>query len=77
VKPRRLIKESHPLEQLDEVIEEIKRIMLRSVTKYSRKEKLSRRKPAIATGKQQQHQQGDGADGQLQRTIWDPGGFKQ
>jgi hypothetical protein len=65
VQPRRLHKESQPLEQLDEVIEGIRRLMLRSTAESASKEKLSGRKPAIAVGKQQQQQQGDGADGQL------------
>jgi hypothetical protein len=33
VQPRRLHKESQPLEQLDEVIEEIRRLMLRSASR--------------------------------------------
>jgi hypothetical protein len=78
VQQRRLHKESQPLEQLDRVIEEIRRLMLRSAHESVSKEKLSRRKPAIAAGKkQQQQQQSSGADGQLQRIVWDPGGFQQ
>jgi hypothetical protein len=58
------------------VIKEIRRLMLRSVETAS-KEQLSRKEeaPAAAAWKQQQ-QQGDGADEQLQRMIWDPRGFQ-
>jgi hypothetical protein len=78
VQPRRLHKESQPLEQLDMIIEEIRRLMIRSAEAVS-KGKLSRGEPAIAAGQQmqQQQQQSSGADGQLQRTVWDPGGFQQ
>jgi hypothetical protein len=72
----RLQKESQPLEQLDEIIEEIRRMMLISAEAVS-KGKLSRGEPAIAAGQQQQQQRSSGADGQLQRTVWDPGGFQQ
>jgi hypothetical protein len=73
----RLQKESQPWEQLDEIIEEIRRLMIRSAEVVS-KGKLSRGEPTIAAGQQmQQQQRSDGADGQLQRTVWDPGGFQQ
>jgi hypothetical protein len=61
---------------MDREIEELRRLMLRSETNTASEEKLSRRNPAIAAGKKQQ-QQSSGADGQLQRTFWDPGGFQQ
>jgi hypothetical protein len=64
------------LEQLKEVIEGIRRLMLRSAQEYVSRKKMSRRKPAIAAGKKQQQQQRSGAYGQLQRTVWDPGGFQ-
>jgi hypothetical protein len=73
VQQRRLHKKSQPLEQLDRVIEEIKKLMLRSAEAVSRGE-LNRREPAIAAGKkqkkkkkqkQQQHSW-RGARGQLQ-----------
>jgi hypothetical protein len=74
----RLQKKSQPLEQLDEEIEEIRRLMSRSATETASEEKLSRGEPARAAGqKKQQQQQSRGADGQLQRTVWDPGGFQQ
>jgi hypothetical protein len=66
-------KQSQPLEQLDEVIEEIRRLMLRSAETAS-EERLSRREAAAAAAQKQQQQQ-NGADEQLQRMIWDPGGF--
>jgi hypothetical protein len=50
--------------------------MIRSAETTS-EEKLSRRKEATTTTQKQQQQQGDGADEQLQRFVWDPGGFQQ
>jgi hypothetical protein len=70
---RRLQKQSQPLEQLDEVIEEIRRLMLRSAETAS-EERLSRREAAAAAAQKQQQQQ-NGADGKLQIFVWDPGGF--
>jgi hypothetical protein len=55
VQPRRLHKESKPLESAGRVIEEIRRLMLRSAVEFSSKEKLSGRKPTIAAGKKQHH----------------------
>jgi hypothetical protein len=57
VQQRRLHKKSQPLEQLDRVIEEIIKMMLRSAEETVSKEKLSRRDPTIVAGKQQQQQQ--------------------
>jgi hypothetical protein len=71
---RRLQKQDQPLEQLDEVIEEIRRLMLRSAETAS-KEQLSRKEEAIVAAARKQ-QQGNGADEQLQRMILDPGGFQ-
>jgi hypothetical protein len=51
--------------------------MLSSAAETASNEKLRRREPARAAGQQQQQQRSDGADGQLQRTVWDPGGFQQ
>jgi hypothetical protein len=47
---RRLHKKSQPLEQLDEVIEEIRKLMLRSAEAVNKGE-LNRGEPAIAAGK--------------------------
>jgi hypothetical protein len=71
---RRLHEQSQPLEQLDEVIEEIREMMLGSAETVS-KEKLSRRKEAAATAEAEAAATGDGADEQLQKFVWDPGGF--
>jgi hypothetical protein len=49
---RRLHKKSQPLEQLDRVIEEIRKLMLRSAEVVSKGE-LNRREPTIAAGKKQ------------------------
>jgi hypothetical protein len=59
------------------MIEEIRRLMLGSAETTS-KERLGRREAAAAatTVVQKQQQQQDGADEQLQRMIWDPGGFQ-
>jgi len=54
VKPIRLHKESQPLEKLEEVIEEIRRLMLRSAHDTASKETLRRRKSTIAVGMKQQ-----------------------
>jgi hypothetical protein len=75
VQPRRLHKENQQLEQLDEEVEEIRKMMLRSAAESVSKG-MNRREPAIVAGKMQQQRSG-GADGQLQRTVWDPGGFQQ
>jgi hypothetical protein len=71
---RRLQEQDQPLEQLDEVIEEIRELMLRSAWTTS-EEKLGRKKAAVAAAQWKQQQQQNGADGKLQRLIWDPGGF--
>jgi hypothetical protein len=65
----RLQKQDQPLEPLDAVIKEINRLMIRSARTAS-EERLSKKKEAT-------QQQGDGADEQLQRMIWDPGRFQQ
>jgi hypothetical protein len=68
-----------PLEQLDEVIEKIRRLMVESVETVS-KEKLSREVEATTTvvaAQKQLQQQKDGVDEQLQEFVWDPGGFQQ
>jgi hypothetical protein len=70
---RRLHEQSQPLEQLDEVIEEIRRLMLGSVETAS-EERLGRKEAAVAVQQKQQQQQ-NGADGKLQIFVWDPGGF--
>jgi hypothetical protein len=51
----RLQKESQPWEKLDEIIEEIIKLMIKSIEAVS-KGKLSRGKPAIAAGQQMQQQ---------------------
>jgi hypothetical protein len=72
---RRLQEQDQPWEQLDKVIMEIMQLMLKSAQTAS-KEKLGRRKEAAAAAAQRkQQQQQNGADGKLQRLIWDPGGF--
>jgi hypothetical protein len=68
---RRLHEQSQPLEQLDEVIEEIRELMIRSAETAS-EEKLSRE---VEEEEAAAKQQGDGADEQLQKFVWDPGGF--
>jgi hypothetical protein len=47
---RRLHKKNHPLEKIDRVIEEIKKLMLRSKEVVNRGQ-LNKREPAIAMGK--------------------------
>jgi hypothetical protein len=57
------------------VIEDIRRLMLRSANTTSN-EKLCR-KEGVAAAAAQKQPQGNGADEQLQRMIWDLGGFPQ
>jgi hypothetical protein len=71
---RRLQELDQPREQLDELIEDINRMMLGSVQTTS-KEKLGGEKAATEATQRKQQQQQNRADGKLQRLIWDPGGF--
>jgi hypothetical protein len=74
---RRLHEQSQPGHQLDEVIEDIRRHMLKSA-ETTNKGKPSRRETVAAEQrKQQQQQQRDAAEEHLQRVVWDPGGFQQ
>jgi hypothetical protein len=50
LKQRRLHTKGQPLEQLDEVIEEIRRLMLSSVAETTNNEKLKNKGLAIAVG---------------------------
>jgi hypothetical protein len=78
VQRSRLQKEIHPWKKLEEDIEKIRMLMSRLVAKTASEEELSRGEPAIVAGQQiRQHQRSSGADGQLQRNNWDPGGFQQ
>jgi hypothetical protein len=73
---RRLHEQSQPLEQLDEVIEKIRELMIRSAETAS-KEKLSRKRSSSNSSSSSSNSRGDGADEQLQKFVWDPGGFPQ
>jgi hypothetical protein len=53
---RRLHKKSQPLEQLDRVIEEIRKLMLRSA-RSSQQRELNRGEPAIAAGKKKEEEE--------------------
>jgi hypothetical protein len=57
------------------VIEEIRRLMLRSAQEVVSKGKL--KEEACKSSRAEQQQQSSGAGGQLQRRVWDPGGFQQ
>jgi hypothetical protein len=59
---------------LDRVIEEMRRMMLRSAAKNSTERMLNKGGPARTAGQQQQHQS-SGAYGQLQGRFLDPSGF--
>jgi hypothetical protein len=67
MKLRRLHEQNQPLEQLDEVIEKIRELMIRS-TETASEEKLSREVEEEAAVQQQQ-QRGSGARRQLQKMI--------
>jgi hypothetical protein len=71
---RRLHEQDQPLEQLDAVIEEIMELMLRSAETAS-EEQLSRRRRSSSNAASSNSSRQNGADGKLQRLIWDPGGF--
>jgi hypothetical protein len=59
------------------VIEQVRRLMLKSAQESASRESLGRRGSAIATEhQQQQQQQRSGADEHLQRDVWDLGGFR-
>jgi hypothetical protein len=61
---------------LDEVIEEIMELMIRSVDTIS-KDRLNRKREAEAAAavQKQQQQQENGVDGELRIFVWDLGGF--
>jgi hypothetical protein len=67
---------------MGKVIEEIRKLMLKSTQEVVNKGNLNRIKPATTTGnkerkkKKQQQQQSRGARGQLQGIFWDPRGFQ-
>jgi hypothetical protein len=72
-----LQKESQSIEKLDEVVEEIRKLMLESAEELVSTRKLRNRKPARAVRMmQEQKQQSRGAERQLQEKVWDPGGFQ-
>jgi hypothetical protein len=71
---RRLHGQDQPLEQLDEVIEEIRELMLKSAHTASR-EQLGRRKEATAAAAAEAAATTEWSGWKLQRLIWDPGGF--
>jgi hypothetical protein len=57
LQPRRLHKKSQPLEQLDRVIEEIRKLMLRSAARSSQQRELNKREPAIVAGKKTEEEE--------------------
>jgi hypothetical protein len=75
---RGLHTKSQPLEKLDRVLDEIRKLMLISIEVFSKGE-LKKGEPAITAGKQEQQQQQQhswrGARGKLQGKVLDPGGF--
>jgi DNA transposition AAA+ family ATPase len=71
---RILQEQDQPKGQLDEVIKEIRELMLISAQTTS-EEKLGREKETIVVAQRKQQKQQSGADEKLQKLIWDPGGF--
>jgi hypothetical protein len=65
------------LDQLDMVIEEIIKLMLEVEKKATNSREKWNRGGPVEVGKQKQQKQGRGEDGQLQREVWDLGGFQQ
>jgi hypothetical protein len=82
LQPRRLHKKSQPLEQLDRVIEEIRKLMLRSAQEAVNKEGDEQKRACHSSREEkkkkteQQQHSWRGARGQLQKRVWDPGGFQ-
>jgi hypothetical protein len=65
------------MEQLDEVIEEIRKLMLDSIEESVNIRKLDEKKISQDVGKmQEQKKRSRGAERQLQEKVWDPGGFQ-
>jgi hypothetical protein len=58
------------------VIDEIRELMIRSAESCQRRE-VEQRETASSSKATVATQQSSGADEQLQRTVWDPGGFQQ
>jgi hypothetical protein len=73
---RRLKKKSQYVNQLDEVIEEIRKLMLESTQQVANNGgRIHRGGHAKASGQQQQQQHhGRGVDGQIHVKVWDPKG---
>jgi hypothetical protein len=66
---------NQPLDQLEEVIEDIKRLMLEATQEAVSREGWNKREPTGAA--RQKKKQGKGPDEQLQEKVWDPGGSQQ
>jgi hypothetical protein len=77
IQPRRLHEGRQVVDQLEEIIEEIRRLTLRSSQEVVSRRKLNIGGPTREAGKKRQQQQHiGGAGGQLQEKVWDPGGFQ-
>jgi hypothetical protein len=72
---RRLHKLKQPMKQLEEAIEEIRELMLRSAEEVVIKGKLDRKEPTRAAGEMRQQRSGE--ERQLQEKVWDPRVFQQ
>jgi hypothetical protein len=70
LQPSRLQRKNQPAEEMEEVIKEIRELMLKSTKEVVSRRRLNRGGPARAARKKQQHIRGAG--GQLQRRVWDP-----
>jgi hypothetical protein len=70
----RLLKRSHPVDQLDKDIEEIRKMMFKLVQETANNGERWNRRDLATEGKQQQQQQGIGGNGKLQIQVWDPRG---
>jgi len=68
---RRLQRWIHPVDRLDRVIEDVRRLMLEASEKEERSREMMIKGESAVSGQQKQSR---GVDGQLHNEIWDPRG---
>jgi hypothetical protein len=79
VQYKRLHEGSQPIEKMEKIIEEIIKLMIRSIEETVSMRKLNKGELAIVEEKEkkkQQQQHNIGAGGQFQGEDWDPRGFQ-
>ena len=68
---------NHHVNQPNEQIEKMRKLMLETTQQTTKNKGKMNKGVPIAKGKKQQQQHGNGAYGQLQIEIWNPGGSQQ